>query len=183
MTLLAHALATKHTGLIFGMLALTGVGTGIRIMPGTLHGVAYHPRNIASIVSLLLLAMNMGGALGLTVMQNIFNSRLGDAGFSLGGSGMENLGAIAELDEVVRERLVDVARRAIVLAFYAITAFLWIGLVAMVGMGNVSIGKREGGEKGRDRVWMGSYPLGVLMGRERGWGVVDEDGKIQPVEL
>jgi hypothetical protein len=34
-TLLAAALSWAHLPTIYGMLALTGVGTGIRLMPGT----------------------------------------------------------------------------------------------------------------------------------------------------
>ena len=183
MTLLAHALTTEEPGLIFGMLALTGVGTGIRLMPGTLHGVAYHPNSIAPIVSLLLLASSIGGALGLTIMDNIFNGHIANAGFSFSSSNMASISLIATLDDATKQRLVDVVKRAIVLAFYAITAFLWLGLISMIGMGNVKIGKKADGKKSQDQVWMGSYVVGLLMRRRNGWGVVDkEDGRIQPAE-
>jgi hypothetical protein len=181
-TLLAHALTTESTGLIFGMLALTGVGTGIRLMPGTLHGVAYYPHNIAPMVSLLLLSSSLGGALGLTIMDNIFNSRISHAGFSFSSSDMTSLSSIVSLDDATKQRLVDVAKRGIVLAFYAITAFSWLGMVSMAGLGNVRIGKRANGKKSQDQVWMGSYVVGLLMRRKNGWGVVDEDGRIRPAE-
>ena len=42
-TILAVALRSGNLHLIYGMLALTGVGTGARFMPGTLHGVGYYP--------------------------------------------------------------------------------------------------------------------------------------------
>jgi hypothetical protein len=179
MTLLAHALSTESTGLIFAMLALTGVGTAVRLMPVTLHGVAYYPTNIASIVSLLLLASSMGGAFGLTVMDNIFNSRMSRAGFSF-SSNAASLDSIDGLDDATKMRLVDVAKCAIVLAFYAITAFLWLGVVAMLGLGNVRIGKKSGEKKLDDRVWIGSYAVGLLIRRERGWGVVGSDGELRP---
>ena len=183
MTLLAHALTVESEGLIFGMLALTGVGTGIRLMPGTLHGVAYHPNNIAPMVSLLLLASSLGGALGLTVMENIFNGHLSHAGFKFGSSNLVSLGTIAGLDDATKQMLVDTAKRAIVLAFYAITSFLWLGMVSMIGLGNVNIGKRANGKKSQDKVWMGSYPVGLLMRRKDGWGVVDKDGQLRPAEI
>lgn len=178
MTLLAHALSIESTGLIFGMLAFTGVGTAVRLMPVTLHGVAYYPTHIASIVSLLLLSNSIGGALGLTVMDNIFNVRMSRAGFSF-SSNAASLSSIDQLDDATKIRLVDVAKRAIVLAFYALTSFLWLGVVAMLGLGNVRIGRKTGEKKSDDRVWMGSYAVGWLMRRGSGWGIVGSDGELR----
>jgi hypothetical protein len=183
MTLLAHALTTQETGLILGMLALTGVGTGIRLMPGTLHGVAYAPHLIAPMVSMLLLASSIGGALGLTIMDNIFNGHLANAGFSFTSNNISSLGSIADLDDATKAKLVAVVKRGIVLAFYAITSFLWLGLISMIGMGNVRIGNKSDGKTSQDKVWMGSYLVGLFMRRHRGWGVVDkETGEISPSE-
>lgn len=167
------------------MLALTGVGTAIRFMPGTLHGVAYYRNNIAPMVSILMLAGSMGGALGLTVMGNIFNSRMSSAGFSFSSTNTGNLNAIYDLPDAAQQLLVNTAKNAIVLAFYAITAFGWLGLVLMLGLGNVSIGRKDKGEKEKkdDKVWMGSYPVGLLMRRQNGWRIVGMDGELQPVEL
>lgn len=183
MTLLAYALTTESSGLIFGMLALTGAGTGVRLMPGSLHGVAYHPNIIAPLMSVLMLAGNVGGALGLTIMENIFNSHISHSGFSFTSNNMQSLGSIAALDDATKQRLVEVVKRGIVLAFYGITSFLWLGLISMIGMGNVKIGKRAGGEKSQDQVWQGSYFVGMLMRRKNGWAVVDkETGEMTPVE-
>jgi hypothetical protein len=133
-------------------------------------------------VSLLLLSSSLGGALGLTIMDNIFNSRISHAGFSFSSSDMTSLSSIVSLDDATKQRLVDVAKRGIVLAFYAITAFSWLGMVSMAGLGNVRIGKRANGKKSQDQVSMGSYVVGLLMRRKNGWGVVDEDGQIRPAE-
>ena len=62
-TVLASALNSGNLHLIFGMLALTGVGTGIRLMPGTLHGIGYFPSQISHVVSLMALANTLGGFL------------------------------------------------------------------------------------------------------------------------
>lgn len=67
-TVLAAALSWGHLPTIYGMLTLTGVGTGIRLMPGTLHGVGYFRKHIASIVSLVSLAHSLGGTLASTIM-------------------------------------------------------------------------------------------------------------------
>ena len=76
-TLLAAALHWGHLATIYGMLALTGVGTGIRLMPGTLHGVGYFRRQIASIVSIMNLAVSLGGTLASTIMLNVSQPKKG----------------------------------------------------------------------------------------------------------
>jgi hypothetical protein len=159
-TLLAVALSSKNVNLIYGMLALTGVGTGIRFMPGTLHGVGYYPHKVASIVSLLLLSQSLGGAFSLTIMLNIFNNKMRSSGISFVGSG-ESFDAIADLSPEKQGFLRDKAKSSIALAFFAITAFYWLGCVFMLGLGNVDIGKDGGEGEERANVTKGTY-LGSL---------------------
>lgn len=163
-TILAVALRDDRLPLIYGMIALTGVGTGLRFMPGTLHGVGYYPQHISSIVSLILLSSSLGGTFATTIMLNIFNNNLRGNGIDLNGASTASLDAIAGLSEAAQRLLRDHARDGISLAFFAISAFMWLGLVAMVGLGNVDIGKKGGRE---DKVVKGSY-LGSLI-RRRGW--------------
>jgi hypothetical protein len=141
-TLLAVAMNTKHLGMIYGMLALTGVGTGVRLMPGTLHGVAYFQSQIASIVSLMSLAVSLGGTIATTVMLNIFNNELSSSGLTFKSATSSSFDAINSLPEKEIEYLRSRAARGIVLAFFAITAFMWLGVVAASGLGNVRIGKK-----------------------------------------
>lgn len=144
------------------MLALTGVGTGLRMMPGTLHGIAYHPDAIASIVSLMSLAMTLGGTLATTIMLNIFNNVLSQAGIRFNSVSSSSFSEISNLpaDELVFFR--GKAQRGIVLAFWAITAFMWLGVVVSLGLGNVRI---EKGEEGDRITGKGSY-IGSLMRRK-----------------
>lgn len=120
------------------MIALTGVGTGIRFMPGTLHGIGYHPDQIAAIVSLMMLASSLGGTLATTVMLNILNSRMGAEGIGAGGGSLNAIqGLSKEAQGIMREQ----AREGIVVAFLAISAFLWLGVIVGMCFGNVKIGK------------------------------------------
>ena len=96
-TVLASALNSGNLHLIFGMLALTGVGTGIRLMPGTLHGIGYFPSQISHVVSLMALANTLGGTLATTIMLNIFNSTLQNHGIDFSSSSSESISAIQEL--------------------------------------------------------------------------------------
>ncbi|KAF8863934.1 MFS general substrate transporter [Acephala macrosclerotiorum] len=163
-TILAVAVNTNHKGLIYGMLAMTGVGTGIRFMPGTLHGVGYFPKKIASIVSLMSLSVSLGGVLATTIMLSIFNNELRKAGLSLNNAGSSSFGAISGLPESQQAYLREKALRGIVVAFFAITAFMWLGVVAALGLGNVRIGK-DGNKD--EIVAHGSY-VGSLIWRRRG---------------
>jgi hypothetical protein len=114
------------------MLALTGVGTGLRMMPGTLHGIACHPDAIASIVSLTSLAITLGGTLATTVMLNIFNNMLSQAGIRLNGVSSSGFSEISSLpaDE---------------LAFFRGKAQR--GIVVSLGLGSVRIGKGDEGDQ------------------------------------
>ncbi|KAE9365949.1 MFS general substrate transporter [Stipitochalara longipes BDJ] len=171
-TILAVAINSGNLQLIFGMLALTGVGTGLRMMPGTLHGIAYHPDAIASIVSLMSLAMTLGGTLATTIMLNIFNNVLSQAGISFNEVSSSIFDQISNLpaEELVFFR--RKAQRGIVLAFWAITAFVWLGVLVSLGLGNVRIGK---GEEGDRITGKGSY-LGSLVKRNVGKEEVEGRG-------
>lgn len=165
-TLLAVAIHQNHLPMIYGMLALTGVGTGLRFMPGTLHGIAYFPSQIASIVSVMSLAISLGGTVGTTVMMNIFNNVMNNAGlnFSANSGDFEGISGLSPADQgFFRDR----SRKAIELAFWGITAFLWLGVFACLELGNVWIGKREKGE-GDKKLERGSWVGWILFGKRRG---------------
>lgn len=161
LTLVAVALDRETKGLIIGMLALTGVGSGIRFMPSTLHGIGYHPDSIASIVSLTSLSLTLGGTIATTFMLNIFNNTLSNAGIALKEGGASSFDAIAGLGAPEQAFLRERAKRGIVLAFYGLTSFGWLGVGFALALGSVRIGKRGK----RDTVVRGSY-LGSLFRRK-----------------
>lgn len=145
-TLIAAALLWGHLPAIYGMLALTGIGTGVRLMPCTLHGVGYYRKQIASVVTIMNLANAFGGTLASTIMLNIFNNKMGDAGIDLVPGGAESSSAssfsqIEQLPQDVQAFVRSTAKNAIVVAFYGISSFMWLGVVAMSFMGNVNIKK------------------------------------------
>jgi len=164
LTLVAFALDHESKGLIIGMLALTGVGGGIRFMPSTLHGIGYYPDDIASVVSLTSLSVTLGGTIATTLMLNIFNNTLSNAGITFASGGASSFDAIAGLGAAEQEFLRERAKRGIVLAFYALSSFGWVGVGFSLALGSVRIGKRGDG----DTVVRGSY-LGSLF---RGNGVL-----------
>ncbi|KAF4627513.1 hypothetical protein G7Y89_g10645 [Cudoniella acicularis] len=164
-TLLAIFLRSGHLPSIYGMLALVGVGTGIRFMPGTLHGVAYFPKQIASIVSLMSLSLDLGGTLSTTILLNIFNNVLRNSNPSIifNSASDSSFDSISSLPIESQNYLRDRAKTGIVLGFFALSAFAWLGVLAVMGLGNVKIAKEEG-EK--DEVIRGSYIVSLLSGKK-----------------
>jgi hypothetical protein len=155
-TILAVAIKINNENLIYGMLALTGVGTGIRFMPGTLHGIGYFPDKIAQVVSLMNLAISLGGTLATTIMLNIFNNKLSQDGINFSTSSRTSVDTLSSLPASDLDYFRTSATNAIVLAFFAITAFLWLGVVASSLLGNVRIGKNG---KESEKTEKGSYLL------------------------
>ncbi|EPE32231.1 MFS general substrate transporter [Glarea lozoyensis ATCC 20868] len=160
-TVLATALQADNLKLIYGMLVLTGIGTGLRIMPGTLHGVGYFPTQISSIVSLMSLATSLGGVISTTLLLNIFNNTISSSDLNaISSAKTATSEAIAGLPSGIRDAFRDDARRGIVLGFFALSAFAWVGCVVVLGLGNVWV---EKGGEGKGEVVEGSY-LGSLVG-------------------
>lgn len=160
--LLAWAMSTGHVASIYGMVAFSGVGTGLRFMPGTLHAVGFFPENIASIVSFMGIAMPFGGAVALTIMTTVYNN-------------------LAAQDP----------KMAMVWAFVAICPLMGICILCAACLGNVRIVKPKAGEEGEEGEGQGqgheatedSYLLGLLRQRNtRGNGTRgEEDGEAQLV--
>lgn len=171
--LLAVALGSDNVALICGMIALSGVGTGMRFMPGTLHGVGYFPRDIAAVVSITSLAVAIGGVFSLTFMFSIFNNKMQKYGIDLRAGSSNSFSGIQGLNEGAQAYLKDSARESIRVAMFAMTSFLWLGIPAMGALGNVRISKGEVVEAQQDEldfsrnVCKGSY-LGSMVKKRKG---------------
>jgi hypothetical protein len=76
-TVLLWAINVERTSVIYGMMALTGHGIGMRMNPGSIHGLAYFPTQTAAITFLVTFAMPFGGTVSLTLMTTVFNNKSG----------------------------------------------------------------------------------------------------------
>ena len=56
-SVLAWALNKGNPTIIAFMMAITGAGTGLRFMPGTLHGIGFFPNDIAAVVAMTSFAI------------------------------------------------------------------------------------------------------------------------------
>lgn len=155
------------------MLALTGVGIGIRLMPGTLHAIAHYPTPIAPLISLISLPSSLDGTFALTLMLNIFNNHLSSAGISVSGATTSSFSGISTLSSEEQYYVRDMANRGMILASYAISAFLWLGVGASAGLGNAWIAKGCEGvsntdeEEKMDETCEGSFIIGSLLRQKR----------------
>jgi hypothetical protein len=140
-SVLAWALHHGHHVTISFMMGFTGAGTGLRIMPGTLHGIGFFPNNIAAVISMMSFAVPFGSATSMTIMDTVFNNKAGISqnwNFST-TSGASFFGSLASVPAVVKQQIIDQIRDAIVLAFVAILPFMWLCVFASFWLGNVRI--------------------------------------------
>ena len=72
--LLGWAIYDEHLPTIYAMMALVGLGSGLRFMASPLHGIALYKNMRASVIGLLAVAIPFGGTLGLTIMSTVFNN-------------------------------------------------------------------------------------------------------------
>lgn len=137
---LCWAIGAGNLPVIYGMMALSGFGVGVRMSPGSMHGLAYFPANTSQIACVFAFAMPFGGAVGLTLMSTVFNNKLDS-------------------------NHVD-AKTAIVYAYYTIVPFMWLCVVACLFLGNVWITK-EGDHEVVNEAYILSALTGRKMVREK----------------
>jgi len=121
-TVLACATNQENLPLVYGMMALTGFGTGLSFNPGSLHALALFPNLTAPIQCLVSFSNPFGGTVGLTIMSTVFNNK----------SGANN----------------SDPKTGIMWAFIAIMPIMWLSVVATTFLGNVWIKPGEGKDKG-----------------------------------
>ncbi|ROW16781.1 hypothetical protein VPNG_01491 [Cytospora leucostoma] len=111
-TVLVWAIKAQNPSVIYGMMALTGHGVGIRLSPATMHGLAYFPSNTSAITCLFSIAMPFGGMIALTMMSTVFNNK-------------------SETND----------KSAIMWAFVALIPFMWLCVLLTTFLGNVWVHK------------------------------------------
>ncbi|CAK7269164.1 hypothetical protein SEPCBS57363_003462 [Sporothrix epigloea] len=114
-TVLAYAVHAGKTTVVYGMMALSGYGVGIRMNPASLHGLAFFPTATAAISCIVSFALPFGGTVTLTLMSTVFNNK--------GGSSTD----------------VATVRNAIMWAFIAVIPFMWVSVLLTTFLGNVWI--------------------------------------------
>jgi hypothetical protein len=145
--LLTWAVSSRQRGLVNGMLALSGVGTGLRFMPVILHAAGLWPGRIASINSLLSCMIPLGETIGISMMGAVFSNKFNSGLRSISGesnvaSCPPNLDILNHLPADTKTAVQDVAAKAVMWAFVAILPFMGSSILAAICLGNVWIGKK-----------------------------------------
>ncbi|KAH8780090.1 major facilitator superfamily domain-containing protein [Diaporthe sp. PMI_573] len=145
-TVLAWAISAQQTNTIYGMMALTGYGVGIRLSPASMHGLAYFPASTAAITSLFSFAIPFGGMIALTTMSTVFNNK-------------------SEADP----------KDGITWAFVSMIPFVWLCLILTTFLGNVWV-RKEGDHEVVNGAYFWSLFTRKTLQKERrmrdgaGWG-------------
>lgn len=139
-TVLAWGVHAGTKSVIYGMMALVGHGVGIRMNPGSLHGLAYFPAMTAQITCLVSFAIPFGGLLGLTIMTTVFTNKSG----------------AAESDP----------KAGIKWAFISMIPVMWLSVLLTTFLGNVWISK-EGGHEVANRPYLWNTLIRRDLKRER----------------
>ena len=177
MSVLTWALYNGHVATIFGMMGLAGCGTGMRFMPGSLHGIGFFPNNLASVMAMAGFAIPFGGTISMTIMDTVFNNKAGVPASSGKPSFTTSSSTyISALPPEAQDAARHKVKMGIVYAFVAMLPFMWLCVLAASCLGNVQITrKKKVDEEGRtdfsENVTERSYFAGVfarMFGRKGG---------------
>ncbi|KAH7154801.1 tetracycline efflux protein [Fusarium sp. MPI-SDFR-AT-0072] len=163
--LLAWAMWEERDRVVYGMMAMAGVGVGVRFMPVPLHGMGFFPQQISAIVSLSQLSDPLGGTLGLTIMTTVFNNVI-NFGTNTTASGNDFM-ALQNLPPEVIAGIKESAKEGIVWAFIAIFPFMILCIVAAAFMGSMYLTTgAEDEDENENQIYEGMY-LWALLCKEK----------------
>jgi hypothetical protein len=123
-------------------------------------------------------SISLGGAFATTIMLNIFNNSLRQSGLSFSSTSSSSLDAISSLSPTEQAYLREKSKSSIALSFFAISAFMWLGVLAVSQLGNVAIARNEKEDKEGDedglsgKMVSGSYVRSLL---QRHKGGIEKD--------
>ncbi|KAI1649629.1 MFS general substrate transporter [Daldinia loculata] len=166
--MMAYALYFEHSPTIYGMMALTGAGTGLRFMPCSLHAVGFFPDHVATVISVMAVATTFGGTLALTIMSAVFNNT---SDISKDSPFQNDYDALHKLPDEIKAHVIEGAKNGITWAFVALTPFMVLCVLVSACLGNVTIIKKTDGaeaakaEASGDHLVHGSYLLSLIYGK------------------
>lgn len=156
-------------------MALSGVGSGIRFMPSSLHSAGIWPTRLAAILSLMNFAVPFGGTIATGVMGAVFTNKFSLAIENLSEVPNEkitnmdqvtSLAGINALPEDIRSQIREAAARAIMWSFISILPVMVLSALASAFLGNVWVvqDKKQGKERVVGSALYSSFLLAVATG-------------------
>ncbi|KAF8422725.1 major facilitator superfamily domain-containing protein [Tirmania nivea] len=143
--LLTHALNIRAEGFILGMMAMSGFGSGITIMPVPLHAIARKPKQLANIVATLQFFDPLGGTVALAIMSSVLNNKVGGSGIGdlVEGSGRRGSSSNGNIMDKLTPEDLEVVKHAVKegvrWAFLSILPIVVLAGILTWGLGNVNI--------------------------------------------
>lgn len=157
---LIWATAARSVAGVNVMMAIAGVGTGIRFMPIILHATAIWPQHTATMISLMDFCVPFGGTIAIAIMSTVFSNKLStgledlgqNSGAPMGLHDSSGIQALQSLPIDKQDAVRDVVATAVMWAFVAVLPFLILSFLAATGLGNVWIKPKDamvdGGSRG-----------------------------------
>src|SRR5436190_1676969 len=142
---LTWAVTTRRVALVNGMMGLAGAGTGLHLIPNTLHAAGIWPDKLAAAMSVMDFALPFGGTLALAIMGAVFNNKMTSVkGLDLFRvHNTESLHSISQLPRQAQDVIRNAGKKVIMWAFVSITPLMVLSVLAASSLGNVWIGSRK----------------------------------------
>ena len=123
-------------------------GTGLRLMPETLHVTGIWPNQIARAMSVIDFCIPFGGTISLAMMGAVFNNKItgkasssSSAPIHINAHSQNSINAINSLPPDILAAFRGHARHAVVMAFVSVIPIIALAVLASVFLGNVKITK------------------------------------------
>ena len=148
---LTYGVKARNTVLVNVMMAIAGVGTGIRFMPSNLHIAGMMRDQLAPSLSMLRFSQPFGGTLALTIMGAVFQNKMAkyfgntSTGNRLNLHDSAALDAISQLPADQQHAIRMASADATMWAFISILPFLALSTFVSFGLGNVWIPRTKQG--------------------------------------
>ena len=147
-SILAWATSTRKSTLVNVMMAVSGGGTGLRMMPVTLHAAGIWPNRLASVMSFMSFMLPFGGTLSIAIMSSVFYNKFATALASMNldssvGSSAHNstqsLQGIHSLPDSVQVLVREKAAHAVMWSFISVLPLMGLSVFSVLWLGNVWI--------------------------------------------
>lgn len=172
-SVLAYATKTRNSTLVSVMMAISGGGSGVRMMPNTLHAAGIWRDRIASVMSLMDFALPFGGTLAIAVMSSVFYNKfaaslvsmnVGNTVSATSRNSTQSIQGINSLPVATQNIIRDNAAHAVMWSFISVLPIMGLSVAAASMLGNVWIKpkKTTGGKQSKGAVLYSSYLLALL---------------------
>jgi len=164
---LAWATKERKSVLVNVMMGVSGAGTGMRMMPGTLHAAGVWPKRKAAVISLMDFSIPFGGTLAITIMSSVFynkfNNGINSTVTGNGDIGSHNstssINAINSLPLDAQNAIRNKGAEAVMWSFISVLPIMLVSIISATLLGNIWISpkKTEADKEARGQVIYTSY--------------------------